>query len=80
KKANEIFDSSKYTISFTGSSVSFLEGSSFIIEGLKESIFWAFLLISLCMLYLFKSVRILACSLIPNLVPLVVTAGVMGWV
>ncbi|PAM91474.1 RND transporter, partial [Flavobacterium sp. IR1] len=38
------------------------------------------LLISLCMLYLFKSVRILACSLIPNLVPLVVTAGVMGWV
>jgi predicted RND superfamily exporter protein len=31
------------------------------------------------MLYLFKSVRILLCSLIPNLVPLIVTAGIMGW-
>lgn len=31
------------------------------------------------MLYLFKSARILLCSLIPNLIPLVITAGVMGW-
>ena len=32
------------------------------------------------MLYLFKSVRILFCSLIPNVIPLIVTAGIMGWV
>jgi len=32
------------------------------------------------MFYLFRSFRILVCSLIPNLVPLLVTAGVMGWV
>jgi len=79
-KSAEIFDTANYKVSFTGSSVSFLEGSSFIIKGLKESIFWAFLLITLCMFYLFRSVRILICSLIPNLVPLIVTAGVMGWV
>lgn len=79
KKANEIFDTASYHVTFTGSSVSFLEGSSFIIKGLKESIAWAFLLITLCMLYLFRSFRILLCSLIPNLVPLLVTAGVMGW-
>jgi predicted RND superfamily exporter protein len=78
-KANQIFDTASYKVSFTGSSVSFLEGSSFIINGLKESIFWAFLLISLCMLYLFKSIKILFSSLIPNLIPLIVTAGVMGW-
>jgi predicted RND superfamily exporter protein len=78
-RANQIFDTATYKVSFTGSSVSFLEGSSFIINGLKESIFWAFLLISLCMLYLFKSVKILFSSLIPNLIPLIVTAGVMGW-
>jgi predicted RND superfamily exporter protein len=41
---------------------------------------WAFLLIALCMLYLFRSFRILLCSLIPNIIPLVITAGVMGWV
>lgn len=79
KRANQVFDSSVYKVSFTGSSISFLEGSSFIINGLKESIFWAFLLIALCMLYLFKSFRILISSLIPNLIPLIVTAGVMGW-
>lgn len=69
-----------YKITVTGTSSTFLEGSRFIVNGLKESIFWAFLLISLCMLYLFKSARILVCSLIPNLIPLVLTAGVMGWV
>jgi Predicted exporters of the RND superfamily len=79
-KTNEIFDSAKYNITFTGSSVTFLEGTRFIINGLKESIFWAFLLIALAMLWLFKSVRILICSLIPNIIPLVITAGVMGWV
>jgi predicted RND superfamily exporter protein len=78
-KAKEIFDSTNYKVIFTGSSVTFLEGSTFIINGLKESIFWAFLLIALCMLFLFKSVRILLCSLIPNIIPLLVTAGIMGW-
>jgi predicted RND superfamily exporter protein len=79
KKSAQYFDSSQYKVTLTGTSITFLEGSRFIINGLKESILWAFLLISLCMLYLFKSLRILICSLIPNLVPLVVTAGVMGW-
>ncbi|MEI7735375.1 MAG: MMPL family transporter [Ferruginibacter sp.] len=69
-----------YKITVTGTSSTFLEGSRFIISGLKESIFWAFLLIAFCMLYLFKSARILICSLIPNLIPLVITAGIMGWV
>jgi len=63
----------------TGSSVTFLEGSSYIIAGLKQSILWAFLLIALCMLYLFRSFRILVCSFIPNIIPLLITAGVMGW-
>ena len=40
---------------------------------------WAFLLIAICMLYLFKSFRVLVCSLVPNLIPLVITAGIMGW-
>ncbi len=80
KKSNEIFDTAAYKVTFTGSSVTFLEGSSFIIKGLRDSIFWAFLLITLCMLYLFRSFRILVCSLIPNIIPLLITAGIMGWV
>jgi predicted RND superfamily exporter protein len=81
RKANELFpDTTKYKVLLTGSSVTFLEGTSYIISGLKESILWAFLLIALCMLYLFKSWRILLCSLLPNVIPLVITAGVMGWI
>ena len=79
-KANELFDTTEHTVQLTGTSITFLEGSQFIINGLKESVFWAFLLIALCMLYLFKSVRILVCSLLPNIIPLIITAGVMGWV
>ena len=79
KRADELFDTNKYHIQLTGTTITFLEGSRFIINGLKESILWAFSLIALCMLYLFKSVRILFCSIIPNVIPLLITAGVMGW-
>jgi uncharacterized protein len=79
KRSAEIFDSTKYSVQLTGSSVTFLEGSSFIINGLKQSIVWAFALIAACMLYLFRSLRILLCSLVPNIIPLLITAGVMGW-
>ncbi len=78
QRANQIFDSS-YSVTLTGTSITFLEGSKFIINGLKESVAWAFLLIALCMLYLFSSFRILICSLLPNVIPLTITAGIMGW-
>lgn len=79
KKADSIFDKTNYNVQLTGASVAFLTGSNFIINGLKESIMWAFGLIALCMMYLFRSFRILICSLIPNIIPLVITAGIMGW-
>jgi hypothetical protein len=80
-RADQLFPKEKnYAIQFTGTTVTFLEGSRYIINGLKASILWAFLLIALCMLYLFRSFRILLCSLIPNIIPLLITAGVMGWV
>jgi uncharacterized protein len=81
KRADQLFgtDTSKYKVTLTGSSVTFLTGSNYIVHGLKSSIIWAFVLIAFCMLYLFKSLRILICSLIPNIIPLVITAGVMGW-
>lgn len=78
-RTSDYFDTSKVDVTITGSSITFLEGSRFIIQGLQESVLWAFLFIALCMLYLFKSVRILIASLIPNLIPLIMTAGLMGW-
>ena len=78
-RVNQLFDPKKFNVQLTGTSVTFLEGSKYIINGLKDSILWAFLLIALCMLYLFRSARILVCSLIPNIIPLLITAGIMGW-
>jgi predicted RND superfamily exporter protein len=78
-KVNAIFDTAQYNVTFTGTSVIFLEGSRFIINGLTESILLAFVLIIFCMLYLFRSWRMLIISIIPNMIPLAVTAGVMGW-
>ena len=79
KRTSELFDSSKYRVEFTGTSVTYLEGSSFIIKGLKDSIAWAFVLIAICMLMLFRNGRIVICSLVPNVIPLIITAGIMGW-
>jgi uncharacterized protein len=78
-KNDSLWGKRTHTIQLTGTSVTFLEGSRYIINGLKDSIFWAFVLIAFCMLYLFRSARILICSLIPNIIPLLITAGVMGW-
>ncbi len=79
KRSDQLFAKDKYDVQFTGTSITFLEGSRFIINGLKESILWAFLFIAICMFYLFRSWRILITSLIPNVIPLIITAGVMGW-
>ena len=78
-RVDQLFAKDKYEVQLTGTSVTFLEGSKYILNGLKDSILWAFLFIALCMLYLFRSVRILFCSLIPNIIPLLITAGIMGW-
>jgi predicted RND superfamily exporter protein len=79
KQVDQLFDTARYTVSFTGTSTIFLEGSRYITNGLIDSIILAFLLIVLCMLYLFRSWKMLLISLLPNMIPLVVTAGVMGW-
>lgn len=79
QRVDQLFQKDKYTVQLTGTSVTFLEGSKYIINGLKDSILWAFVLIAFCMLYLFRSARILICSLIPNIIPLLITAGLMGW-
>lgn len=78
-RINQLFPKEKFEVQLTGTSVTFGEGNRYIINGLKDSIFWAFILIALCMLYLFRSARILICSLIPNVIPLLITAGIMGW-
>lgn len=78
-KINAIIDTSRYKVTLTGTSIVFLEGNRFIIDGLIQSLLLAFLLIAICMGYLFRSMRMIVFSMLPNLVPLIITAGLMGY-
>lgn len=78
-KTLELFDTAKYDVTFTGTSIVFLEGSKFIINSLRDSLILAFIMIFGCMIALFRSWRILLISMVINIVPLLITAGIMGW-
>lgn len=78
-KANDIFDTTRYHVSFTGTSIVFLEGSKFIINSLRDSLLLALVMIVFCMVFLFRSWRIVIISIITNMIPLAITAGVMGY-
>jgi len=78
-EVDKLFDSTKYTVTFTGTSITFLEGSKFIVNSLRDSLILAFLFIFGCMVAVFRSWRILVISIIVNIVPLLITAGLMGW-
>lgn len=65
--------------SITGTTKLFIKGNKFLIDNLKESLLLAFLLITLSMVALFANVRMIVISLIPNLLALMITAGLMGY-
>lgn len=63
----------------TGSTKIFIKGNKFLIANLQESLLLAFILITLSMAILFANVRMIIISLIPNLLALMITAGLMGY-
>jgi predicted RND superfamily exporter protein len=78
--ASEIFESDKYKLTITGSSVKFLRTTDYLIKNLILSMLLAILVISVLMAFLFGSGRMVIISLVPNLIPLLLTAGIMGFV
>lgn len=79
RKVYAELDSSKYDISFTGTSVVALEGYKYLVDGLVYSVIIAFFLIALIIAYLFRSFKMLLIALIPNFIPLLITASIMGY-
>ena len=63
----------------TGKALVFQKGTKYLVKNLAISLSLAILLISIFMAYMFRSARMIIVSLIPNLLPLVVTAGLMGY-
>ncbi len=68
-----------YSISLTGNSFMFLKGNQFLVQNLLESVLLAIILIAIVMYTLFMSPRMILISVIPSLVPLIITAGLMGF-
>ncbi|MEJ0029329.1 MAG: efflux RND transporter permease subunit [Bacteroidota bacterium] len=66
-------------VSITGSSKIFIKGSKNLIDNLTESLILACILITLSMALLFANARMILISLIPNLIALMITAGLMGY-
>lgn len=79
KEILKIFPDDRYTVSITGKAYLFQKGTQYLIRNLILSLALAIFLISLFMAYLFRSFRMIVISLIPNILPLLVTAGVMGY-
>ena len=79
EKIAKIFPEDQYEVTLTGKAYLFQKGTRFLIRNLVLSLALAIVLISLFMAYMFRSFRMIIISLIPNLLPLLITAGMMGY-
>jgi len=79
KKLRKAINDEYYDLVFTGTSVVASEGTKYLFVSLMQSLIFAILSISALMAVLFRSMRIIIISMIPNIIPLLFTAGIMGW-
>lgn len=75
----KIFPADKHTVSVTGSSVIFFKGNQYLIRNLFSSLALAILLIASFMAWMFKSKRMVLIALVPNIIPQLITAAIMGY-
>lgn len=79
KKIDEIFGDTNIKAKATGTTLMFVKGNEFLVRNLRKSLILAFIIIAIIMGFLFKSPKMILISLIPNLIPLVIIAGMMGY-
>ena len=75
----KIFDTDAYEITITGTTPIFIKGNKYLINNLLTSLAIAFVVIAFLMGILFRSLRMVVISLIPNILPLIMVAGMMGF-
>ncbi len=78
-KLDSIFPTAKYDVNITGTSYIFLKGNKYMESSLIESLILAFFLITLIMIYLFRTWQMVIISIIPNIIPIIITIGLMGY-
>jgi len=78
-KLEKLFPKDRYEVTFTGKALIFQKGTTYLVWNLIFSLGLAIILIALFMAWMFRSVKMIVISLIPNLLPLLMTAGLMGF-
>ncbi len=78
-KIRKVFPENKYNITITGKALVFIKGTDYLVKNLVISLSLAIILIALFMAWMFRSFRMIIISLIPNILPLLFTAGLMGY-
>lgn len=73
------FPEERFNVSMTGKALVFLKGTNYLIKNLVISLSLAIVLISIFMAWMFRSPQMILISLIPNMLPLLITAGLMGF-
>ncbi|MFT7441833.1 MAG: putative RND superfamily exporter protein [Maribacter sp.] len=73
------FPSDKYKVTITGKALVFIKGTNYLIKNLVLSLSLAIILIALFMAWMFRSPQMILISLLPNILPLLITAGLMGF-
>ncbi|MEY2701918.1 MAG: hypothetical protein RLY43_551, partial [Bacteroidota bacterium] len=79
EKITKLFPKERYTVSITGKALLFQKGTSYLLDNLIESLIFAVLLTAGLIFFLFRSFKMILVALIPNLLPLLSTAGLMGY-
>jgi predicted RND superfamily exporter protein len=80
KDIHAIFPEDKFTSTITGTTRIFINSNKFLVQNLLQSLLMAFCVIAVLMGLLFRSVRMVVISLIPNVLPLLMVAGMMGYI
>ena len=78
-KTNAIFPPDRYNVTMTGKAYVFEKGTKYLLDNLVSSLLFAIFLIALLMTFMFRSFIMVVVAIIPNLLPLIITGGLMGY-
>ena len=78
-KINKIFPAERYKVTMTGKALVFEKGTKYLLDNLISSLLLAVFITAMLILFMFRSVKMIFVALVPNLLPLLATAGIMGY-
>ena len=76
---DKVFPKNQFEVMVTGKAYVFQKGTTYLINNLIESLIFAIFLIILLMIYLFRSYKMVLASILTNILPLIITSGLMGY-